>query len=478
MTSPTPRIERTMSGTELMMWQIDRDPLLATSGSSVSIFEGQLDHRRFRDRMARIVASVERLRQHVEPGGNALNPPRWTFDPDFDLDWHVRRIGAPGDGSVRAVFDWATQYFQDPLDRTRPLWQYIVVEGMADELSALATKIHHVVGDGATVLGMTQGYIDDGPDDPPDGERPPIDLDAVVRASVNEDETETSVAGNVFDRMAGLLRASGDATRRVIDVFAHPERLGQARDETTDLLRTAIDQLRPAGSPLWRERSRRRRFEALSIPLEGARQAGKALGGTINDVFMTGAVEGSARYHRELGADVELFHVTFVVSVRSEASGANAFSPVPVELPAGEMSLEDRLAAVHDLLRQRRDDVHGDGPMAAVAGVANLLPTALVVAMIRSQAAHIDFATSNVPGYKDEAWVAGARMTHSYVYGPVAGTAFNLTAVSVGPSLDIGLHVDPAAVEDPARLARCMEEAYADLLAAAPKPRARRRTRA
>jgi WS/DGAT/MGAT family acyltransferase len=468
MTTRDTRLARVMSGPETMMWHIDQDPFLATSGSSVSIFEGQLDAGRFRRRMAKLVASVERLRQHVEPGTGPLVPPRWTFDRDFDLDWHVRRIGAPGDGSVRAVLDWATQYFQDPLDRNRPLWQYVVVEGMAEGRSALATKIHHVVADGATLVRLSEGYVDATTDGPDSGEPPTVDLDAVVRGTLEGgEEGGPGAVGNVIERLAGLVRAPVDVTRRVLDALTHPDRLAQAGDETADLLRTAIDQLQPAGSPLWCERSRRRGFEPLSIPLEGARRAGKALGGTVNDVFMTGAVEGSSRYHRLHGADVDYFHVTFVVSVRGEASGTNAFTPVPVQLPAGAMPLNERFAAVHDLVKHRREEVHGEGPMAAVATVANLMPTALVIAIIRNQAGHIDFATSNLPGYRGETWVAGARTTHVYAFGPVAGTAFNLTAVSIGPTLDIGIHVDAAAVEDPALLAHCMDEAYAELLALA-----------
>jgi len=155
------------------------------------------------------------------------------------------------------------------------------------------------------------------------------------------------------------------------------------------------------------------------------------------------------------------------VSTRGDAGGANAFTPVPVELPAGAMPLRERFAAVHDLLKRRREAVHGDGPMAAVATLANLMPTAFVTGIIRNQAAHIDFATSNLRGYEAETWVAGARMTHIYAFGPVAGTAFNLTAVSVGSALDIGLHVDAAAVQDPALLARCLDEAYGEVLALA-----------
>ncbi len=357
MTSPNLRVERVMSGPETMMWHIDRDPLLATSGAGVSIFEGQLDAERFRRRMANIVASVKRLRQHVGPGAGPLVPPRWTFDRDLDLDWHIRRIGAPGDGSVRAVLDWATQYFQDPLDRTRPLWQYVVVERMAEGRSALAVKIHHVVADGAAFLELTHGYIDASAAGPEDGEPAPIDLDAVVQASLADPEdTEPGLVGNAIGLMAGLARAPVDVTRRAVEALTHPQRLDQAGDETADLLRMVIDQLHLAGSTLWRERSRRRRFEALSIPLGETRQAGKVLGGTVNDVFVTGAVEGSSRYHRLLGADPDRFHVTFVVSTRGDASGTNAFTPVPVELPAAAMPLRERFAAVHDRLKRRRDE--------------------------------------------------------------------------------------------------------------------------
>jgi WS/DGAT/MGAT family acyltransferase len=450
-----------------MMWHIDRDPLLATSGSAVSILEGQIDVDRFRQRLAKMVAEVERMRQRVdERGAGPLVPPHWTFDRDFDLDWHLRRIGAPGEGSVRSVLDWATQYFQDPLDRTRPLWQYVVVDGMADRRSALAMKVHHVVADGATLVRMTEGYIDATADGPEGDEPRAVDLDAVVRRSLDDaKKTEPGVVETVVERMAGLMRLPVHVTRRALDSLSHPDHLAQAGDETADLLRTAIDQLQPAGSSLWRERSRRRRFEPLTIPLEHARRAGKALGGTVNDLFMTGAVEGSSRYHQLHGADLEHLHVTFVVSVRAEGSEGNAFTPVPVQLPAAPMSLSERFAMVHDLVKQRREEVHGEGPMAAVATVANLMPTALVIAMTRNQASHIDFATSNLPGYRGEPWIAGARLMHTYAFGPVAGTAFNLTAVSTGPVLDIGLHVDAAAVPDPALLARCMDEAYTDLLA-------------
>jgi hypothetical protein len=204
----------------------------------------------------------------------------------------------------------------------------------------------------------------------------------------------------------------------------------------------------------------------LSVPFEPAHRAAKALGGTLNDFFMTGAAEAAYRYHRELGASPEFFHVTFVVSTRTDpSSGENAFTPVPVELPGGSIDLAERFSAIHDRLGQRRGDVHGSGPIGIVATVANLMPTSVVAGLIRSQASHIDFATSNLPAFLGETYVAGARTIHAYPFGPLAGTAFNLTQISLGDSLDIGAHIDPAAVTDPELLLTALEASYRDLIA-------------
>ena len=156
-----------------------------------------------------------------------------------------------------------------------------------------------------------------------------------------------------------------------------------------------------------------------------------------------------------------------MVSTRADAETANAFSPVPVEVPAGAMPLDERFAVIHERLQERRAEVHGGGPMATVAAVANLLPTWVVTGIIRNQAGHIDFATSNLPGFLGDTWVAGARTLHTYGWGPVAGTAFNITQVSTAGHLDIGVQLDPAAVTEPQLLQSCLEDSYRDLLTVA-----------
>jgi diacylglycerol O-acyltransferase / wax synthase len=449
-----------MSGAETMMWNIERDPWLASTSASVALYDRPIDFERFRRAMAHTVATTARLRQHVVAGRPPATPPHWAADVDFDLDWHVRRIGAPGEGTVRDLFDWASQYLQDPFDRTRPLWQYVVIDRLADGRGAMVAKLHHTLADGHSAVQLALGFTTLERDAP---QPPEIDLDTVIR---EQPEDHDGLASDTLEVVVAAMRWPLGLARRVVDMAVHPEQLVAAGLEAADLVRTTADQLHPAGSALWQPRSRRRRVQALSVPFDEAHQAARALGGTLNDFFMTGAAEAAHRYHSKFGACPQRFHITFVVSTRTDASGQNAFTPVPVEVPGGPMDLAERFTAVQAMVRHRRNEVHGSGPIAAVATLANLVPVPLMTSFIRSQARHIDFGTTNVAGFPGDTYVAGARTLHVFVFGPLAGTAFFVTQLSVAGSLDIGLHLDPAAVTDPALLRSLLEDSYRDLIAA------------
>jgi hypothetical protein len=130
------------------------------------------------------------------------------------------------------------------------------------------------------------------------------------------------------------------------------------------------------------------------------------------------------------------------------------------------MTVEERFAAIRTTLAAGRQGARAGGAMGSVAGLANLLPTSLVTGVARSQTAHMDFATSNVRGAPVPTYVSGARILWTGTLGPVAGTAFNLTAMSYDGSLDMGLHVDPMAVDDCDDLRRCITAGFQELLAA------------
>src|SRR3954452_24632326 len=106
----------------------------------------------------------------------------------------------------------------------------------------------------------------------------------------------------------------------------------------------------------------------------------------------------------------------------------------------------------------------GSGTFGGIAGVANLLPTSGVPSVARSQAAKMDFATSNMRSSKRRYYMSGARVDEAYGFGPLAGTAFNLTSISYAGHFAIAMFMDPVAIDEPDNLRDHVEAAYQELI--------------
>jgi diacylglycerol O-acyltransferase len=472
--------QRRMSDFEALMWNVEKDPWLNPNGGVVVVCDRPPDFEDFRRRIARAVAEIPRLRERVVPGVGRLAPPRWAPDPEFDLDNHLRHVALPVPGTQRQLYDLAARLMQDPFDRTRPLWLFVIIDGLDGGRGAMFAKLHHTIADGYAALRLAELYLTLERDAPPP---PDIDLERVVCESVDKDRaTSRSGAGlgglgasaaetalHVWHRQLGRARrAAGEIVlwgadpRRPMDLVARAvATIGQVRNQVGSSGGV------PGGSPLWRGRSRHRHFDVIRVPLDSLRASAKALGGTVNDVFVTAAVIGAVRYHERRETPLEALNISFVVSTRGTGGdGTNAFVPTRVQVPAGPMTAEERFAAVRALLAVGREGARTGGAMGSVAGLANLLPTALVTGVARSQTARMDFATSNIRGAPVATYVSGARILWTGTLGPVAGTAFNLTGMSYDGSFDLGLHVDPVAVGDCDDLRRCIEVGFQELLAA------------
>lgn len=478
------RFDTSMSDAEALMWNVEKDPWLNPSGGTVIVFDRRPDLDHFRRQLAWAVSEVPRLRERVVASLGRFSPPVWRPDPEFDLDYHVREVALPEPGTQRQLLDLVAAIYQDPYDRTRPLWMFYVIDALEDGRTAMVWKIHHTVADGTGAGRLAEYYLQGSRDHP---DPPAVDLSAVVAAAVaaEAEHHRSGVAGlaaPVVDTMThNLRRQAGMARRAVGEVAMWGADPLRARDAANNVLRT-IGTIRgqllgggskpaggdgdgddgvPAGSPLWRERSRHRHLEVISHPLEPAIDAARALGGSLNDWFLTGVMIGSIAYHDERGVPLSSLNTSFVVSTRNDRSiGGNSFTPTRVALPAGPMEPGERFAAIHELLAAKRAEVSGGGLLSGLAGVANLLPTSLVTAAARSQAKKQDFATSNLRGGKHPWYLSGAKVVENFPFGPLAGTAFNLTAMSYAGQLDMGLFVDPVAIEAPDELRDHIDEAY------------------
>src|SRR4051794_1835786 len=478
------RFERRMTDAEALMWNVEKDPWLNPSGGSLVILDRPLDIDHFRKQLAATVFEVPRLMEHVVAGFGRFSPPVWRVDPEFELDHHIRRLALPAPGTMAQLLDMATQIYQDPYDRTRPLWMFFVIEGLEGGRAAMVWKIHHSIADGTGAARLSEAFIQLSRATP---EPPEVDLDATITAAVAAEADSNgspNVAQSIAATAAHLVRRQAGIARRLAGELAllgaDPLRIrdavsnvvgsvGQARSEllgsSSSSDRSGDGEQLPSGSPLWKARSRHRHLEVMSFPLDQAIDAARGLGGSLNDWFVTGIVNGAVRYHAARGVALHTLNTSFVVSTRADTSiGGNSFTPTRFSTPAGPMDPAQRFKVISESMAEKRSGVKGSGALSGLAGLANLLPTSVVTSVARSQAAKMDFATSNMRGAKRRFYISGARVEESYAFGPLAGTAFNVTAMSYAGSFAVTMFMDPIAIESPAELRDDVEAACLELI--------------
>lgn len=463
--APRPlRFERRMSDAVARMWTVEKDPSLRSTFLNVTLVDRSPSFEGFRARIERAVHELPRLRQHVVPSPGRVAPPEWVDDPSFELDFHVRRAALPSPGTDRQLLELAAHHFQDPFDRARPLWQFTIVEGLSGGRAALLAKMHHTITDGVGGVRLSAMFIDierNAPaPEPPDVARNAFPgetdgaVDSIVRAVAHE-----------LRRQLGVSRRTA-AT--LADAVLRPRRGAALVTGAVDAVGSVIRQLLVldgSRSPLWSgRRSLRRHFEVLTVDLDSLKAQANALGGTVNDAFVSCVAGAAGMYHREQGVEVDELRVAMPVSTRDDKSaGGNAFTPSRALVPAGTKDPIERFHGVREKLAATKRE-RALSLTDSLAGVMNSLPTATVVRFARQQAETVDFAASNVRGAPWDLFIAGAEILHNHPMGPTAGTAFNATVLSYRGQLDMGLNIDTAAVDKPALLRDCVEESFQEFV--------------
>jgi WS/DGAT/MGAT family acyltransferase len=475
-----------LTGAEALMLMLEAEPALRSTFVCVSLLDRPPDVAQLRQRVGSAAGSaadeVAVLRQRVVGPPAGLLLPSWSDDPDFDVARHVSHAHAPQPGGLREVLDLAAQRAAEPFDLEHPLWELTVVDGLEGGRGALLAKLHHALSDGVGAVRISASFLDPSPEPPAESPSPSPPRG---RASPQDGAGLVAEIGALAGELARPIVAGGEEVRRAIAGLADglariardpgaaaAEALGAARA----LARQAM-MLEPARSPLWTSRAHEHHFEVTSLGLDDVRAAGKALGGTVNDVFVTIVAAAAGAYHRARDADIDELRVSVPVSTRrDEGAGRNAWAPVRLLVPTGDLRPADRLADIHRRLAAVKSDP-SLGLVDAVAASARLLPRSLLVGLALRAVGTVDFACSNVRGAPIDLFAGGAHLESIYPFGPTSGVAFNATVLSYRGSLDLGLNVDTGAVDDPALLRASLDAAAAEVLAAGRRPRLRARPR-
>ncbi len=449
------------------MWAVEKDPALRSDFCNLTFLDERPRDDRLQATLQRALESIPRLRQRVVGAPLRIVPPDFADDPGLDLGAHVGVVAVPDPGDDRAVLDLCGALAERPLDRARPLWEFTIIEGLTGGRSALLQKIHHTVTDGVGGLKLSLALVD-------------LERDPGLRAHehprptpLGSSPTPLSTARDAVvdaaQRSLGIVRRTVGAAGHVV---SHPGEVpGRANDAArllTSLQRQAL-LTDAARSDVMSDRSLRRHFEIYELPFEPLRSAAAKLGGSVNDVFVTGLADALGRYHERTGSGTGELRLAMPISTRrrGDTETTNSFVPARVLVP---IQPAHDIVALFDEIRERLRAAKHETALTNAEGLAGViagLPTSVLVTMTRSQTRTIDFAASNLRGSPVPLYLAGTRILASYPLGPRTGCALNVTMLSYCDDVHLGLNIDPAAITDVAGFMTDVRDAYRSVCAVA-----------
>jgi diacylglycerol O-acyltransferase len=450
-------------------------PATRSAFLNLEILDGPADWGRLRDAMDRASRVVIRMRQKVVIPPLPATPPRWVVDPDFDLDYHLRRVALPAPGTLRQLLDFAEVTLQSPLDTSRALWEAVYVEGLADGRSALLTKLSHAITDGLGGIALFE-QVYDTERDPEPRPMPPVPVPRDVSGSDLLRDSIRQLPETTFTAWRKLLgRTVGTAARLITQPGATvTEAVGFA-----DSARRVLSPPPAEPSPLLRRRSLVSRTVVLELPLADLRAAAKAVvvpgghggsgppGGSrasVNDAYLAALCGGLGRYHEVLGVPVDAVPLALPVSLRGadDPASGNRFAGVTIAAPVGEPDPVERM-------RQVRQQVIAGRSEPAIDVIGRLAP---VLSLLPDEALHDvidritppDIQASNVPGYAQETFLAGARVDRQYGLGPLPRVAMMAILISRAGTCTVAFRYDTASFAATDQLEKCLQAGFDEIV--------------
>lgn len=400
------------------------------------------------DRLRRYVAGridlMPELRRRLVEVPLGIDHPSWIEDPDFEISRHVRHHVLT-EGTTEELARHVGEFAGEQLSRTQPLWQLDLIEGLEGDRAAVAMKLHHSIVDGVSGMGIVAHLLDLVPDAPLrrrgdqwEPEPVPGSLQRLTDASLHRLSTPLRPLKAAAGTARSLAGIAGTSLRRRLggeDAIAHP--LGAPR------------------TPFNRSLTDRRSVGFGSVPFEDVQAVRRAFGVTVNEVILAACATGLRTYLERYGEVPDRALVCSVpVSVHAADHGAstNQLSNMFVSLPVEVDDPLERLDLVHAASEGAKQVQSAVGAR-LIGDVVEMIPSTLFRAMSRlySETGLADrmspvhnLIVSNVRGYAEPLYMAGAEILAMYPFGPLMeGTGLNVTVLSHHGDLDVGVIACP-----------------------------------
>jgi diacylglycerol O-acyltransferase / wax synthase len=434
--------------------------------ASAIIFEGSPpSHEEFRDQIESRLHLVPRFRQKLRFVPLGQGRPVWVDDPFLNLDYHVRQTALPAPGSEEQLRNLAARIFSQQLDRTKPLWELWLVEGLAENRFAIVGKSHHALVDGVSGVDITTVLFDleEQPEAPP--ARPP-------KWAPRPEPSD-------FDLLRDALRERATSPREIVRgvraIFRGPRKILRDIGATGKMLEVGMA---APHTPFNVDIGPHRRLAFVRSDLDDLKRVKNAHGGTVNDVVLSVVAGALGNYLRARGHDTDglELRVMVPVSVRAEEEhGAlgNRISAMMAPLPVWSEDPIERLRIVSETM----GDLKGSGQAVGAEILTRL--TDFAPPTITSQAARLqpaqrffNLVVTNIPGPQFPLYLLGRRMQAIFPLVPLARRqALCVGIMSYDGQVDFGLVGDYDAMADLDSFGLDLEGAVSEAVEATPGPR-------
>lgn len=449
-----------MRNTDAFTWSMEADPRLRSTVVTVILLDRSPDWDLVRERFDVISRDLPIFRQRVVNSPPPA-PPRWEYAPDFDLDYHMRRVSAPEPGNLDGVLEMARLAAMADFDRARPMWEATLIDGLDDGGAAVLCKFHHALTDGVGGVQIAMTLFD-------------LTEESRVVDAVREEPTVPTP--QPLDSYRDALRYNvgligklvsesvKNAPKLVFNTIRQPLQTAESAGELAASVYRTVRPVNKTGSPLMKNRTLIRRLGVLDVPMPRLREAAHRSGGALNDAFVAGVAGGLRRYHDKHGVTVGDLHLTMPISLRSDEDGmgGNRITLMRFDVPVGVADPARRISSIHERTGRVRQEKSLPYTQ-LIAGALNVMPRWYIGSILR----HVDFLCSDVPGVPVEVYLGGAKVVGQYAFGPTIGSAVNVTLLTYVDTCALGIDVDTGAIPDFDEFYDCLAAGFEEVLALA-----------
>ena len=448
-------------------------------------FEGSF-YQHFRKFFEGRLHTIPIFSKRLAPSLYDLDHPGWVDEPEIDLDYHLRETTLPAPGSEAQLEEVIARLHANTLDRSRPLWQFYIITGLANGQGVLYSKVHHAAVDGGAGMAINKALYDvtvvprEVPPPPP--KTTGAKAAPIAPISVDPLKGITDIMGNMMRQQLKMWEAAPEILSSMTNAFlGKPGEMPKALGTLQSLI-SQLPTLNAPRTPFNATITRERSYAARTISLTDAKAVAKASGAKLNDVVL--AICGGAlrRYLQEKGQLPDKPLIAGVpISLREpgDTRQNNQVSGMLCQIATDIADPAERLKAIlkssseaKQIAGTFRDAVPQDF---AFVGAPILLQLMMLVYGRSGLADKIpmpmNVTISNVPGPPMPLYCAGAKVTALHpVSIPAHGAALNITVQSYMDALNFGLTADRRAVPDVGRLGDYLVEAATELTKAVATP--------